>query len=188
MYYPYHQEPDLFLTVHLRANGNATALAPALRRAVANVDPEVPLLGVTDLREGLARSLNETRTFGVLVSVFAGLALVLSLIGLYGLISHGVSQRSREMGIRIALGAAAGELTRLVLTRGALLAMGGIVLGIGVSLALGSALESVLFGVSPTSPFTVAAAAGLLLAASLAAAWVPARRATRVDAVVSLRD
>jgi ABC-type antimicrobial peptide transport system permease subunit len=124
----------------------------------------------------------------MLVSVFAGLAVVLSLIGLYGLISHGVSQRAREMGIRIALGAGDGALIRLVLAKGAGLAGAGILFGVAVSLALGRALESVLFGVSPASPLTVASAAALLLAASLTAAWVPARRATRVDAVESLRD
>jgi len=188
VYYPYHQEPELFLTVQVRVQGVTTARTPALRRAVANVDPEVPLLGVTDLRDGLGRSLSETRTFGLLVSVFAGLASVLSFIGLYGLISHGVSHRAREMGIRMALGAAAGVITRLVLARGAILAAVGIGLGVGVSLVLGQALESVLFGVDPASPWTFGAMAVLLFAASLAAAWVPARRATRVDAAVSLRD
>jgi ABC-type antimicrobial peptide transport system permease subunit len=188
VYYPYHQVPQLFLTVHLRAEGATSSLVPGLRRAVANVDSDIPVLGVSDLREGLARSLSETRTFGMLVSVFAGLAVVLSLIGLYGLISHGVSQRAREMGIRIALGAGDGALIRLVLAKGAGLAGAGILFGVAVSLALGRALESVLFGVSPASPLTVAGAAALLLAASLTAAWVPARRATRVDAVESLRD
>jgi predicted permease len=188
VYYPYHQEPALFLTVHLRGQGTAGSLTSPLRQAVANVDPEIPVLGVTDLREGLARSLNETRTFGVLVSVFAGLALILSLIGLYGLISHGASRRAREMGIRVALGASGTQLTRLVLTRGILLAAGGILLGIGVSLAVGRALESVLFGVSSGSPVVLGTAAALLLSASLVATWIPARRATRVDAAVSLRD
>jgi putative ABC transport system permease protein len=188
VYYPYHQEPELFLTVHVKVQGVTTARTPALRNAVANVDPEVPLLSVADLRDGLGRSLAETRTFGLLVSVFAGLAAVLSFIGLYGLISHGVSQRAREMGIRIALGAAAGVITRLVLARGVMLAAIGIGLGLGVSLILGRALESVLFGVDPSSPWTFGAAALLLFAASMAAAWVPARRATRVDAAVSLRD
>jgi ABC-type antimicrobial peptide transport system permease subunit len=159
-----------------------------MRRAVTAVDPEVPVTGIADLRQGLARSLSETRTFGLLVATFAGLALVLSIIGLYGLVSHGVSQRSREMGIRIALGAAAGELASMILARGAVLAVVGIGLGIGVSLALGRALEGMLYGVSPASPLVLGAAALLLLAASLVAAWIPARRATRVDAVVSLRD
>jgi predicted permease len=188
VYYPYHQVPQLFLTVHLRAEGATSSLVPGLRSAVANVDSDIPVLAVTDLREGLARSLSETRTFGMLVSVFAGLAVVLSLIGLYGLISHGVTQRAREMGIRIALGAGDGALIRLVLAKGAGLAGAGILFGVAVALALGRALESVLFGVSPASPLTVAGAAALLLVASLTAAWVPARRATRVDAVESLRD
>ena len=176
------------MAVHLRTQGPTTSVIPGLRRALANVDPAVPLTGVTDLREGLARSLSETRTFGRVVSTFAGLALVLSLIGLYGLIAHGVSQRSREMGIRIALGAAGGELIRMVLARGLTLAMVGILLGVGVSLALGRALEGVLFGVSSSNPLVLGGAAIILMSASLFAAWVPARRASRVDAVISLRE
>ena len=188
VYYAYHQEPAGFLAVHLRTQGPTGAVVPALRRALANVDSEVPLTGVTDLREGLGRSLSETRTFGLVVSTFAGLALVLSLIGLYGLIAHGVSQRAREMGIRIALGAGRGQLIRMVLARGLVLSLLGIILGLGVSLALGRALEAVLFGVGAANPLALGGAALLLLGASLFAAWVPARRASRVDAVVSLRD
>jgi predicted permease len=188
VYYPYHQVPQQFMAIHLRTQGPTASLIPAMRLAVTAVDPEVPVTGIADLRQGLARSLSETRTFGLLVATFAGLALVLSIIGLYGLVSHGVSQRSREMGIRIALGAAAGELASMILARGAVLALVGIGLGIGVSLALGRALEGMLYGVSPASPLVLGAAALLLLTASLVAAWIPARRATHVDAVVSLRD
>jgi putative ABC transport system permease protein len=188
VYYPHHRVPTQFLSIHLRTHGVTASLLPAMRRAVAAVDPQVPVTGITDLRQGLARSLSETRTFGLLVATFAGLALVLSIIGLYGLVSHGVSQRSRELGIRIALGAAAAQLANTVLARGAGLAVVGIGVGIAVSLALGQALEGMLFGVSPTSPLVLVGAATLLLAASLVAAWIPARRATRVDAAVSLRD
>ncbi len=188
VYYPHHRVPTQFLSIHLRTHGVTASLLPAMRRAVAAVDPQVPVTGITDLRQGLARSLSETRTFGLLVATFAGLALVLSIIGLYGLVSHGVSQRSRELGIRIALGAAAAQLANTVLARGAGLAVVGIGVGIAVSLALGQALEGMLFGVSPTSPLVLGGAATLLLAASLVAAWIPARRATRVDAAVSLRD
>jgi predicted permease len=188
VYYPYHQAPESYLVIHLRTQGPTDALVASMRRGLADVDADLPVTGVTDLREGLARSLAETRTFSMLVATFAGLALVLSLIGLYGLIAHGVSQRSREMGIRIALGAGAEELVRLVLSRGVALAGVGIAVGIGVSLALGQALESVLFGVSAFSPLTLGGTAVLMLAASLFAAWLPARRASRVDAAVSLRD
>jgi predicted permease len=188
VYYPHHQVPEQFLVAHVRAESSTARLGPLLRGAVAVVDPEVPVTGITDLREGLARSLSETRTFGTLVSVFACLAIVLSVIGLYGLVSHTVSLRAREMGIRIALGAGGRELSAMVLRRGATLAAGGILVGVVLSLALGQALEGLLFGVSPSSPFVLGGAAVLLLLVSLGASWLPARRATRVDAAVSLRE
>lgn len=188
VYYPYHQEPSSFLALHVRTSEATAALAPALRRAVAVVDPELPVTGITDLREGLARSLSETRVFVAVVSTFAGLSLLLSLIGLYGLITHGVSQRSREMGIRLALGADRGEVARLVLSRAMVLAMLGVGVGTGVALLLGRALQGVLFGVSPSNPAALAGAATLLAAMSLLAAWIPARRAGRVDPMISLRD
>jgi putative ABC transport system permease protein len=193
VYYPHHEgaassgAPTL-LAVHVRTRSPAPAAAEALRRAVAAVDPEVPVTGITDLREGLARSLVETRTIGLLATALAVLALLISLVGLYGLISHGVAQRSREMGIRIALGAASGALMQLVMARALALAAVGTALGIGVSVALGTALQGLLYGVSPASPPALGMAAALLLGAALLAAWVPARRAARVDAMVSLRD
>jgi predicted permease len=188
VYYPYHQVPESYLVIHVRTQGPATAAIPALKRAVALVDPELPLSRITDLREGISQSLAETRTFVSIVTTFAGLALILAVIGLYGLVAHGVSQRAREMGIRLALGAGSGELHRLILTRAAVLAGAGVVLGLGVAVALGRALEGALFGVSASNPLALGGAALLLLGASLVAAWVPARRASRVDAAVSLRE
>lgn len=189
VYYLMDQEERLMNPVlHVRVGGNATAAVAAVRRAMVAVDPELPVTNVLPLREGLARSLAETRTFARVVTTFAGLALLLSLIGLYGLVSHGVAQRTREMGIRIALGAASADVTRVVLGRAMALAAVGVVLGIGVSLLTGRALEGALFGVEPTNPLALGGAAALLACASLIAAWVPARRAGRVDAMVSLRD
>ncbi|HKJ01102.1 MAG TPA: ABC transporter permease, partial [Longimicrobiales bacterium] len=187
-YYPYHQFPEAYLAVHVRTLGPTGAAVPALKRAVAAVDPELPLTGITDLRQGIVRSLAETRAFVSIVGSFAGLALVLAVIGLYGLVAHGVSSRAREMGIRVALGAGSGELHRLILSRAVLLAGVGVVLGLGVAMALGQALEGILFGVSAASPAVLGGAAVVLLGASLVAAWIPARRAGRVDAAVSLRE
>jgi len=186
VYYPYHQEPQTLLVAHLRTAGPTASAVGGLRQAVASVDPEVPVTGISDLREGLARSLSDTRALGLLVTTFAGLALVISLVGLYGLIAHGVSQRTREMGIRIALGANGESLVRLVLGRALALALVGTAAGVGVSVVLGTALRGVLYGVSPTNPLALGAAASVLLLAALTAAWVPARRASRVDVVVSL--
>jgi predicted permease len=188
VYYPYHQHPESYLALHVRTRGPAAAMLPSVRRAVAGVDPELPLTGATDLRQGISRSLAETRMFVSIVTTFAGLALVLAVIGLYGLVTHGVSQRAREMGIRVALGAGAGALHRLILGRAVALSAAGVVLGLGVAVALGRALEGVLFGVSAANPLALGGAALVLLGASLLAAWIPARRASRVDAAVSLRE
>jgi predicted lysophospholipase L1 biosynthesis ABC-type transport system permease subunit len=188
VYYPFHQELESYVVVHLRTRGTATHAIEGLREAVAAVDAEVPVTGVQDLRSGLARSLAETRTFGLVVSIFAGLALVLSLVGLYGLVSYGVAQRTREMGIRMALGASGQRLIGLVLGKGAVLSTLGLLGGLGVAVAVGQALEGVLFGVPSTSPVTLAASGALLFVGALLAAWVPARRASRVDAAVSLRE
>lgn len=187
-YYPFHQEVEPYSVIHVRARGSTSTVIPELRGAVGAVDPEVPVTGITDLRDGLSRSLSETRTFVLVVSTFAGLALVLSLIGLYGLITHGVSQRSREMGIRLALGADRSEVARLVLSKAMILAALGVGAGTGVALLLGRALQGVLFGVSPFHPGALAGAAAILAATSLVAAWIPARRAGRVDPMISLRD
>jgi ABC-type antimicrobial peptide transport system permease subunit len=132
--------------------------------------------------------MGETRTIGYLVGAFAVLALLLAAIGLYGLVSFGASQRVREFGIRIALGARPESLVRLILARGVAISLLGITLGVGVSYGLGMALQSLFFGVGRMDTLTLAGAALLLVAAAGVAAWLPARRASRLDAVVSLRD
>jgi predicted permease len=188
VYYPFHQEFEPYLVVQLRTRSPAGGFVAALREAVAEVDSEVPVTGIQELRAGLAGSLGETRTFGIVVTLFAGMALVLSLVGLYGLIAYGVAQRTREMGIRMALGSPRDRLVGLVLRKGLVLAALGLVLGLGLAAAVGKALEGILFGVAATSPVTLAGSGILLFLAALLAAWFPARRASGVDAVVALRE
>ena len=188
VYYPYHQGRTSTVVLHVRHRGATAEAANLLRETVAAIDPEIPVTAVTDLRAGLGESVSETKTFGILVAAFAGLALVLSLIGLYGIVSHTVAAKSRELGIRMALGAAGGHLVTMVLRRWGRLALIGVLLGLGVAMGLGKALEGTLFGVSPNDPVVVGGAGLLLVVTSLLAAWLPARRATRVDAVVSLRE
>jgi len=163
-------------------------MASRLRQAVAEVDPELPVASVVDLRQALATSMGETRTIGWLVATFALLALVLAAIGLYGLVTFGVSQRVREIGIRIALGARPESLVRMVLAHGILLAGLGVAAGLALSAVLGRALEGLLFGVGATDGPTLVGASLTLLATAVLAAWIPARRAAHVDAAVSLRD
>lgn len=173
--------------VHARVSGEATGFDRVLREAVADVDPELPVASVVDLRAALSRSMGETRTIGYLVAAFAALALVLAAIGLYGLVSFGVAQRAREMGIRIALGAQGDSLVRLVLSRGLGIAALGIAAGLVVAFATGQALRSLLFGVGAADVGALAGASFLLLAVAALASWIPARRASRVDAAISLR-
>jgi len=133
-------------------------------------------------------SMGETRTIGYLLGVFAALAMTLAAVGLYGLVSYGASQRVREIGIRIALGAQPESLVRLILARGVAISILGVAVGLAIAYGLGTALQGLLFGVSHTDPLTMIAASGVLLGCAAAAAWLPARRASRVDAAISLRD
>lgn len=187
----YHHFDQLYsgrLVVHLSGEGGTPPGAEGLRGAVAEVDPGLPVVAVQTLRGAVARSMGETRTIGSLVAIFAGLALVLAIVGLYGLVSFGATQRVREIGIRIALGARPDSLVRLILARGVGIAVLGISLGVVVSMALGSALEGLLFQVEPTDVSTLVVAAALLLAVAGVASWLPARKASRVDAAISLRS
>jgi ABC-type antimicrobial peptide transport system permease subunit len=159
-----------------------------IRRTVAGIDPELPVSSVVDLQAAMTDSMGETRTIGYLVGAFAGLALLLASVGLYGLVSYTASQRVRELGIRIALGARPESLVRLILARGIAVSVLGIGLGLVISYGLGLALQSLLFGVARTDVLTIGGAALVLMTVGGIAAWLPARRASRVDAAISLRD
>jgi predicted permease len=187
VYYPAAHADTPWTWLHL-ASETGAALAPAaVRELVASLDPELPVATVVDMQEAMTASMGETRTIGYLVGVFATLALVLAAVGLYGLVSFSVSQRRRELGIRIALGAAPESLVKLVLAKGVTIVVLGLVMGFGVSYGLGIALRSLLFGVTETDLVTLGGAALVLTVAAGIAAWVPARRASRVDAMISLR-
>lgn len=188
VYYPMSQVWQSRLLIHARLSAASAAFDRSLREAVASVDPELPVANIYDLPSAMDRSMGETRTIGYLVAAFAGLALILAAIGLYGLVSFGVAQRIRELGIRIALGARPESLASLVLARGLGIALVGVAVGLVIAYALGQALRGLLFGVSAADPLTLVAAAALLLVTAGMAAWIPARRASRVDAAVSLRQ
>jgi predicted permease len=188
VYYPLSQVYSSFMALHVRGVGGATLDADRLRGLVESLDPELPVATVVAVREGIAASMGETRAIGFLVGASAALALVLAAVGLFGLVSYGASQRVRELGIRLALGARPGSLARLILARGITLAVMGVIAGLGIAFVLGKALEGLLFGISETDPATLALASGGLLLTAGIAAWLPARRAARVDAGVSLRE
>jgi len=176
--------PDLFIRTPL----NPQTIATALTREVHALDPDLALYEVITLQEQLDRSTSAQLVAVTLVGVLGGLALLLSVIGLYGVMSYAVSQSTRELGLRMALGAEAGNLLRLVMSRGLALTAGGILFGVAVAFVLTRLLGNLLFQVSPRDPVAFASAFIVMTFAALAACFLPAWRATRTDPARILRD
>ncbi len=191
IYLPYQQSPIPFLmrdmTVVLRTSSDPLSMIPAVRRVIEGVDPELPLYEVASMQELVYRSVSEPRLNMALLAAFAALALVLAAVGIYGVMSYSVTQRTREIGVRMALGARRADVLRSVVSQGAKRAAAGIALGLIGALFLTRFLTSLLFGVKPTDPVTLAAVAALLAAIALLACYIPARRATRIDPLAALR-
>jgi putative ABC transport system permease protein len=171
----------------VRAEGDARVLVPALRRAVSGVDPDQPVSHVRSMGEILDGELLNRNTQLTLVGAFAALALLLASVGLFGVLSYEVAQRTPEIGVRMALGARRADVIGSFLARGLLLVLVGIALGLAGAQALARALASLLFGVGPADPATFAAVSALVLVVALLATWVPARRAAGIDPVSALR-
>jgi putative ABC transport system permease protein len=162
-------------------------MAGAVEKVVWSVDKEATIDDLESLDQLVAKSASEPRFQTVLLASFGALALLLALIGIYGVISYSVVQRTHEIGVRMALGARPGHVMRLVVGQGARVALGGLVFGIAGGLGLTRFLESMLFEVKPTDPLTFTGVALLLLLVALLACYIPARRAMRVDPMVALR-
>ncbi len=186
-YTPHLQQPWPFLAVALRSPLEQTALLAAARRAVQKIDPNLPLIEPLSMEKRMERTLVSRRLTLSLFSLFAVVAFVLAIIGLYGVMSYGVAQRTQELGIRLALGATAGNVWRLVVGQGMRLVLPGIALGIGLALVCSRLLATLLYGVSATDALTFAGVVFLLLLVALLACWIPARRATKVDPMIALR-
>jgi predicted permease len=185
--YPLAQEPELAMTLHLRTAVDSRAIAAAVRREVADVDAALPVFGVRSYVQQVATSLQNDRMLAILAAFFGGLALLLASIGLYGVVARAVVGRTREIGVRIALGARPGDVLRLVLGDAGRLAVVGAVLGMAVSLATTQVASGLLFGITPTDPETLAGSVAVLGAVTLLAAYLPARRAARIDPMQALR-
>jgi putative ABC transport system permease protein len=177
--------PSLFIAVRTAPESPLTIL-PAVQEAVWSVDKSVPLGNPRSMNEIIARSLLQKKFTMLLLTIFAGTALLLAAIGLYGVISYSVAQRTRELGIRIALGAQKGDVLRLILRQGMTLVAAGILFGIAASLGLTRLMATLLYGVSATDPLTFLALSIALLAVAFVACWLPARRASSVDPIVAL--
>jgi putative ABC transport system permease protein len=187
-YEPFAQDPQPSLAVMLRTTGEPTALLEPARRIVGELDSELPLYRVNTLEADLARSLALRRVHTWLVSLFAALALLLALGGTYGVISYGVTQRRREIGIRTALGASRERVMGQVVARGLRPVLAGILIGLGAAALVGRPLSASLFGVDAADPLTFGVVAALLLLAGLVATTVPARRAVALDPSTTLRE
>ena len=188
VYLPQAATGDRAMTLVVRATASTAAVASALRPAIWSVDRGVPLPVVRSLEEVVAADLAPRRFNASLFALFAGLALALSAVGVYGVMAHFVTLRRPEIGVRVALGASPRAIAAFVLRRGGAAAGVGLVAGIAGALALGPLLESLLYGVRPADPSTIAVVAGLFCLVTLAASWVPARRAIRLDPVQVLRE
>ena len=191
MYLPYRQAdqvlPVFQLSVVLRTAGDPHQQAAALRSALAEVDPNQPLVKVRTMEDNMAATVAQPRFRTWLIGIFAGLALMLAAVGIYGVMSYSVTQRTSEIGIRITLGAQPVDVFRIVLGEGLRFALIGVAVGVAGGLVLTRLLSTFLYGVSATDPLTFFGVAILLIAVSVAACFFPARRATRVDPIVALR-
>jgi putative ABC transport system permease protein len=175
-------------TLVVRTTGEPTTLAPAVRRVIAQVDPEQPVSGLRTMDEIVDLNVADRQQQMTLLGAFAGLALLLASIGLYGVLSYSVTQRSREIGLRMALGASAASVIRMIVGRGLALTGIGLVIGLVTALAATRAMKNLLYGVAATDPLTFSAVAALLGIIALIACWAPARRASRVDPITVLRE
>jgi putative ABC transport system permease protein len=175
------------MEIVVRSTSQDAVLTSQMRQVVAGVAPGVPLYRVGTMQHRISQSLDQSRFNTFLMSIFAGLALFLAALGIYGVMAYSVTQRNHEIGIRIALGARSWDVLRLIVGQGLWLVLAGIGIGLGGALALTHVLQGMLFGVTSTDPWTFAGASLLLGAVALAACYLPARRATKVDPMVALR-
>jgi putative ABC transport system permease protein len=191
MFLPYQQLPDMLWNMPrdliVRVTGDPMSVAAAARQAIWSVDPGQPVSNIRTMDEILAEEVAQRRIGMTLLAAFAALALALASLGIYGVLSYSVAQRTQEIGIRMALGAGRKEVLRIVLADGMRLATAGVVIGLGVSLALTRLMAGLLFGVSASDPLTLAGVTLLLITVALVACFIPARRATKVDPMAVLR-
>lgn len=188
VYLPFWQSPARRASVAVRTADDPERITRSLATAVHSVDPDLPLAGIKTMEQIVSETLSFDRFGVVLYGSFAALALLLASIGIYGVMAFAVAQRRHEFGIRMALGAGGGQILRLVLREGASLALFGLCLGLGGAYLVGRAMQSTLYGVSALDVRAFGGVAVMLLAAALLACYVPARRASRVDPMVALRD
>lgn len=187
LYVPFHQHPDEWVGIAIRTAGNPLAITAEVRDLVASVDANMPIYFIDTLENWIGQSSWFIRVFGTIFMIFGGVALFLASVGLYGVMSFSVQQRTKEMGVRMALGAQGTDVLRLIVRQGITQLTIGLVLGLGLAVALSRGMGILLFGVEPLDPTTFVAIILVLATTGLLASFIPARRATRVDPVMALR-
>jgi putative ABC transport system permease protein len=187
VYVPYAQHQVDSLTIVVRTAGDPMAFVPMARADLASLDRDLPLAAVRTMDDVIGRSIAERRFTMLLLAAFAAVAVALAAIGVYGVLAYLVSQRTQEIGVRLAIGATPGDVVRLFVREGAALTMVGVAGGLAGALLVTRALSTLLFGVTTTDPLTFAAVAGTLAIVALLACYLPARRAGRVDPMTALR-
>ena len=187
LYLPYAQNPSRIMRLVVRTTGHPAAIAPAVRHAVESVDPSQPITEIRTMDQFLSQAVSQRRLNMLLLAVFAAIATILAAIGIYGVMAYGVTQRFHEIGVRMALGAEPSDVLKMVVTDGMKLAVIGLLIGIVGAALLSRYLESQLYGIKTTDPFTYAGVALGLAAVAAAACYFPARRATKVDPISALR-
>jgi len=193
LYTPFDQPPRYYeerhptMSLFVRTSLPTDSLTAAIRREVSQIDRDIPVYGIETMKTYIRQETEQPRLSVILLSGLGGLAMVLAVIGIYGVVSYSVAQRTQEIGVRMALGATRRDVLRLVVGQAFLLILAGIVIGVAGALALGSTLRSMLYDMSPRDPATLAAIAAVLAVVGLIASVMPARRATRVDPLVALR-
>lgn len=187
IYFPFLEWAGYTQTVTVRAAGDLTGLLSSVRGVVRSLDADLPLFQVQTLEDAVARSLWRARLQGRVLGIFAALAMVLATMGIYGVISYAVAQRTRELGVRVALGASRRQVVALVVTQGVRLALIGVTVGLAGALILTRVLSRLLYGVQATDPLTFIAVPLVLGAVAVVATWIPALRAARVDPLISMR-
>ncbi|HKD92556.1 MAG TPA: FtsX-like permease family protein, partial [Terriglobales bacterium] len=190
-YVPFRQAdkvlPVFALSMVLRTADDPLTLAGAFRNAVREINPDQPVLRIRTMEDNIADSVSQPRFRTVLLAIFAGVALALAAIGIFSVMAYAVTQRTRELGVRMALGASRERILALVLGNGALLTIVGVLVGLGASVLLTRYLAALLFGVGRFDVVTLVIMAALVVMVSLAACYIPARRATKVDPMIALR-
>jgi putative ABC transport system permease protein len=187
-YVPFAQTPTSGTSIVIRTSTPPLSVVSSVRNAITRVDKDLPLADLATLEQLMSTTVAQQKFYATLLSIFAGLALLMASVGVYGVISYSASQRTQEIGIRIALGAQSSSILRMILRQGLASVLGGLAVGLVCTLLLARLISTMLFNLPPHDPTTLATSAGLLVAVALFACYVPARRATRVDPMAAIRE